>query len=167
MPLFVKNHDDCCSTIIGGRVEVRMYTMSSKAGTPNRRGQGRRFYGIGDARIQPQMFERTAGMTNNGKLWVTVAPRAARLLMDYMNDCRDAAIWEMIDPKLECKLSFTVQEIDRGVTHRFNNAAVVGFAEINLSTGVITGLEVVADQYTVDPAGRAVGVSATAPTAIA
>lgn len=136
---------DCCDVIIGGRVEVRTYPSATGSGALQN-NRSRIFYGIGDARIQPQMFEKTAGMTNNGKLWVTVAPRAARLLMDYSNDCK-SNIWDMIDPKIECKMTVMVWELDRNVIHQLRNASIVGFAELNLSTGIITGLEFASSQY--------------------
>lgn len=143
-----KQGSDCCDVVIGGRVEVRMH-QSALGGGDNAGKHERIYYGIGDARVQPQMFERGAGMTNNGKMWVTVTPRLARLVMDYTNDC-SSDIWDLIDPKIECKLTFLITELDRGIVHRFRNASMIGFAEINLQSGVISGLEVVSGEYSRD-----------------
>lgn len=146
---------DCCHTIIGGQIDIKIAPELGDDFQGPPPGPGGlpgelTYHGMGDARIQPTTSERTAGMTNGGVMWITVAPRVARVVMDFANKCDNGKlpIWDLIRPEgHDCKLRVTIREKDRGWVHVFSQAAIVGFAEFNLSTGVVSGLELVSDQY--------------------
>jgi len=140
---------DCADVVIGGRVSFAIQNGPSGRAV---------FSTMGNARINPATSERTAGMTANGKLWVTVAPRPARATVTFANNKSNdgADFWGMLalvkngtgpQPAANCLLDVEIAETDRGVIHIFKGASIVGFPELDTNSGEITGLEVVSDTY--------------------
>jgi len=122
--------DPCCDTVIGGEIYV-------VAGD-------KRYEGMGDATILPASVERTAAASSGGRLVVTEAAVPATARIDFANLC-DADPLEL--QTLRCKVDVTVVEKSRGFRHLFTQAVIVGRPEVNLATGVVSGLEIASDQY--------------------
>lgn len=132
--------DPCCADIVGGEVYINAYFPS---------GGSARYEGLGDVRIQPQKTARASGASSAGRIWVTEAARPVRALLSFVNRCD-------FDPRRlwteRCRLNVTIVEKSRGFWHQMTRCVVVGDMEINLSTGEISGMEVVSDDYTYEVA---------------
>lgn len=122
--------DPCCDTVIGGKVYVSM--------------GDRRFEGLGEATIHPRPVERSHGATSGGRLWVTEEARAPDAEISFANHC-DADPLDLFDAR--CQVDVTFVEDSRGIRHLFTRASVVGWPEINLATGEVSGLLIVTDNY--------------------
>lgn len=122
--------DVCCDTIVGGRV----YVSNGDS----------RWEATGDVTIMPRTVERTADASSGGRMFVTEKAVPARARMDFLNYC-NADPLDLFDAR--CHVDVTIVEMDRGFRHLFTKAAIVGNIEKNLSTGVVTGIEIATDRY--------------------
>lgn len=132
--------DVCCNEIIGGEILIRVTRGLGGAESPTAE-----YEALGNVRIQPKKIARTAGASSAGSLWVVEESRPVRVLMSFVNRCRadPSFLWDA-----RCGLTITVVEKSRGVAHILTNAVVVGDPyEVNLNTGEVTGVELVADRY--------------------
>lgn len=137
-------YDQCCSEIIGGEV----YIIANFS-------EGSAYYeALGDVRIQPARIERTAGSSSGGRIWVTEVARPIRAILSFVNRCDQNPV--MLYCK-RCLVQITVVEKSRGFFHQFTNSLIVGTPEINLSTGEISGIEIVTDEYSFSEAGEILG----------
>ena len=129
--------EDCCDTIIGGEI----YITATIANVGERL-----FEALGEVRIQPTRVERTAGASSAGRLWVVETARPIRAIMTFANRCS-------VDPFLSfcnhCNMSINIVEKSRGYTHMLTDAVVIGMPEKNLSTGEVSGMEIVSSAYNV------------------
>jgi hypothetical protein len=123
--------DPCCERIIGGLV----YFSVGDA----------RFEATGDVTIEPATVERTGEATAGGRTYVTEKAKPARFSCDFANICGNADPMILWDAR--CNVNITVVEHSRDIRHLFTNTTVVGTPSINLSTGIVAGLQGVTDQY--------------------
>ena len=133
----VPDRDQCCDTVIGGEIYIT-------ATIPH---IGERLYeALGEVRIQPTRLERTAGASSAGRLWIVETARPIRAIMTFANRCS-------VDPFelfcSHCNMSVNIVEKSRGYTHLLTGAVVIGMPEKNLSTGEVSGMEIVAGSYVV------------------
>ena len=144
-------YDVCCSEIIGGEV----YIVANFQNAPSEY-----YEAMGDVRIQPSRVERTAGASSAGRVWVTEASRPCRVIMSFANRCDQNPVRLYCS---RCLIDITVVEKSRGFFHQFTNSLVVGNPEVNLSTGEISGIEIVTDEYTIGSSGVILGQEGTCP----
>jgi hypothetical protein len=136
----------CCSEVIGG--EVYIFANFTQSG-------GSEYYeALGDVRIQPARIERTAGSSSAGRIWVTEAARPIRAIMSFVNRCDQNPVRLYCE---RCLVDITVVEKSRGFFHSFTQSLIVGAPEINLSTGEISGIEIVTDDYTMQQSNEVLG----------
>lgn len=133
----------CCNDIIGGEVYI---TARFRGGTGTQ-GNFVTYEGIGEIRLQPSKVSRASGATSAGRIWVTEAARPVRAIMTYANRC-DADPMRLFMER--CDLDITIVEKSRGIWHYMMRAIVSGDVEKNLSTGEISGIEIIADNYRVE-----------------
>jgi len=103
------------------------------------------FEAMGDVSIDPTKTEREAAATAGGKAVVTEKSKPAKFSCDFANisGARDPMIlWQA-----RCGVDVTVVEKGRNVRHLFTNCTIVGTPQINLSSGVVSGMEGVTDSY--------------------
>jgi hypothetical protein len=132
--------DPCCNDIIGGEIYIRA-RFNNNAGAVGDPGSPVVTYeGMGDVRIQPSGVSRTAGATTGGSEWITEQARPVRLLMNYANRCEHDPMRLFME---RCEIDITVVERTRGIWHRMTHVKSVGDVEKNLSTGEITGIELI------------------------
>lgn len=137
---------NCCSEVIGG--EVYIFANFTQSG-------GSEYYeALGDVRIQPARIERTAGASSAGRVWITEAARPIRVIMSFVNRCDQNPVRLYCE---RCLVNITVVEKSRGFFHTFTQSLIVGAPEINLSTGEISGIEIVTDDYTVHQSNEVLG----------
>jgi hypothetical protein len=134
----------CCSEIIGGEV----YIIANFDNTSEY------YEALGDVRIQPARIERTAGASSAGRVWVTEASRPIRVVMSFINRCDQNPIRLYCS---RCLVDIVVVEKSRGFTHSLTQCLVVGAPEVNLSTGEISGIELVTDDYTAQQTTEVLG----------
>jgi hypothetical protein len=133
----------CCDDVIGGLIQI-IVTFSGQGG--NQGGGQQKYEAMGEVRIQTIGVTRASGATSWGHVWVTEAARPLRILCSYPNRCG-------LDPldlfKQRCRLLVTVIEWSRGFQHTFTDCIATGEVENNLTTGEVTGIELVCnwDQY--------------------
>jgi hypothetical protein len=135
----------CCDVVIGGLVVIEA-VFHGGGGGGGQEGNSLTLEAMGEVRIQPMNVTRTAGASSGGTLWVTEAARPYRLILTFVNRCNK-------DPlrlfRERCQISITLTELSRcdDMTHKFLGCVIVGDVEMNLATGEITGMEVVAQTY--------------------
>lgn len=137
--------NSCCSEIIGG--EVYIFANFGSGGSEY-------YEALGDVRIQPARIERTAGASSAGRIWVTEASRPIRVVMSFVNRCDQNPVRLYCE---RCLINITVVEKSRGFFHSFTQSLIVGAPEINLSTGEISGIEIVTDDYTMQASNEVLG----------
>jgi hypothetical protein len=132
--------ETCCNDIIGGEIYIlaRFHNNVGAVGDPG--SPVVRYEGMGDVRLQPSGVSRTAGATTGGSEWVTEQARPVRLLMNYANRCEHDPMRLFME---RCEIDLTVVERTRGIWHRLTHVKSVGDVEKNLSTGEITGIELI------------------------
>ncbi len=117
---------ECCDDVIGGEFFIMV--------------NGVRYEGMGSLTIQQSGRERTAEATAHGELAITEKAQPIRARVDFANRCnadpRD--IWQE-----RCKMKITFVEKTRGFSHLFSAGYAVGNPELDLSTGLVTGIEFV------------------------
>ena len=146
-------HDICCSEIIGGEV----YIVANFS-------EGSAYYeALGDVRIQPARIERTAGSSSGGRIWVTEVSRPIRAILSFVNRCDQNPVRLYCE---RCLVQITVVEKSRGFFHQFSNSLIVGTPEINLSTGEISGIEIVTDEYSMSEETEVLGKYCPTPPVI-
>jgi hypothetical protein len=146
---------DCCDDIVGGEVYITAKFQaghgSGGGGGPGGQGGGDenapvQFEGMGEVRIQPSRVTRASGASSGGAVWITETARPVKVLMSYINRCSHDPMQLFMQ---RCLVDISVIEKSRGFTHIFNSAHVTGDPEKNLTTGEITGIELVGGSYTV------------------
>lgn len=137
----------CCSEVVGGEV----YIVAHFSGTDSSY-----YEALGDVRIQPSRVERTAGASSGGRVWVTEVSRPMRVILSFINRCDTNPMRLYCE---RCQIGITVFEKSRGFMHQFNDCLIVGAPEVNLSTGEISGIEIVTDDYSVGWIGEMAGGS--------
>lgn len=119
----------CCDQIAGGEVYITLDRKNGKAG---------RYEAIGDVSIMPAPTEVEANSSSGGRLVVTHRSKPITASFDLANLCgADPA--DLING---CNVDITVVEHTRGFRHLFSQAVITGNPELNLSTGVWSGLQV-------------------------
>lgn len=115
---------ECCDDVIGGEYFVKM--------------GGARYEGMGALTIRPAGRERTAAATAHGEIVITeeAIPVTARL--DFANKCNadPKDLWEQ-----RCSFDVTFVEASRDLAHMFSKAYAVGTPEIDVTTGLVSGIE--------------------------
>lgn len=133
--------DPCCNEIIGGLVVIK--AVFANVSSQETRGGGERvatYEGMGEVRIQPMPVSRASGASSGGHVWVTEAARPIRALLSFANRCDNDPTRLFAE---RCRVHITVYEMSRGFRHTLTDALIVGDAEVNLSTGEVTGIEIV------------------------
>lgn len=125
--------DACAKRITGGLVVIEKGDI--------------RWEATGDVTIQPSTTEREAAATAGGVVYVTERAVPATFAMDLLNLPDDRSPMALFDER--CDLNITVFEKSRGIRHLFTDASIIGRPEVNLSTGVVSGISGVTDQYSV------------------
>lgn len=123
--------DPCCDRIIGGEVYISVGDVT--------------FQAMGDVTISPTTSVREAMATAGGMTVITSRSKSATFSMDLANLCGDSdpmMLWES-----RCNVDVTVVEKSRGIRHLFTKSSIVGEPSINLSTGVLSGLQGATDNY--------------------
>lgn len=103
------------------------------------------FEAMGDVTIKPGRVSREASATAGGKVVVVEKSDPPSFSCDFANITgeRDPMIlWEA-----RCGINVTAVEKGRGIRHLFTNCTIVGSPEINISTGIVSGIEGVTDSY--------------------
>lgn len=122
--------DECCDTIIGGKVYV---SVGSERWECN-----------GDVTLQTENVSREASTSAGGKLQVIERSRPQTAAGDFSNFCKG-------DPRVlfrkRCKVDVAIVEDSRGLVHFFSEAAIAGDPSLNLQTGVISGIVIATDTY--------------------
>jgi len=138
--------DACCDVIIGGEIYITAEFKLSAAG-----GVGH-YEAMGEVRIQPSTIERTGGATSAGAVWVTEASRPVRAILTFANRCSNNPMRMFCE---RCRVHIDIVEKSRGITHSLTDCVIVGFPEINLSTGEVSGIEIVcAGKYSIEEAKK-------------
>src|SRR5262245_18653278 len=130
----------CCDDVIGGLITI---TVQYPGGGDTQDGASVMYEGMGEVRIQPAGVTRTAGASSGGSVWVVEAARPVRALITFTNRCEHDPCRLFMN---RCRINVTVTEVSRAIWHTFSNAFVVGDVEKNLSTGEVTGIEIVTDR---------------------
>lgn len=156
---------DCCDDIVGGEVYIKA-TFSGPVfgGAGGSGGQAPLHYeGFGEVRIQPSRVTRASGASSGGAIWITETARPAKVLLSFINRCSNDPMQLFMQ---RCQVSISVIEKSRGFTHLFTDAHVTGDVEKNLSTGEITGIELVGATYQVISQGLEDTVGNLLPTVV-
>lgn len=122
---------DCCDVITGGRIVIRT-------------SDGKTFEGYGDCEIEPRNINRKADATSSGRMSVQIEPKLFICKIPFANLC-DADPLDLFDQS--CKVNVTVLEVDRGFSHMFTAASIIGTPRLNAMQGKIENMEIHTDKY--------------------
>lgn len=117
---------ECCDDVIGGEYFVKI--------------NGTRYEGMGALTIRSAGRERNAEATAHGEIAITEKAKEVRARLDFANRCSadPKDIWEE-----RCAFPVTFVEKSRGFEHIFSSAYSVGEPELDVTTGLVTGIEFV------------------------
>lgn len=146
--------DPCCDDVIGGEITITArFGAGGAAGAAGGASNNTETYeGMGEVRLQPSKVSRASGASSGGTVWITESARPIRLIMNYVNRCSKDPMRIFME---RCQMDITVVEKSRAVWHFLTGALAVGDVEKNLSTGEISGMEIVAQKYRTRRANQA------------
>src|SRR5580765_163467 len=143
---------ECWHDIVGGELYITAQ-FAGVTGIGGGGGQGGgdqnapvQYEGFGEVRIQPARVTRASGASTGGAIWITETARPAKIIMSYINRCAHDPMQMFMQ---RCLVNISVVEKTRGFTHLFSAAHITGDVEKNLTTGEISGIEIVGANYEV------------------
>jgi hypothetical protein len=139
---------ECCDDIVGGEVYITAQFGGAvgPGGGPGSEQAPVQYEGFGEVRIQPARVTRASGASSGGAIWITETARPSKVIMSYINRCAHDPMQLFMQ---RCLVNVSVVEKTRGFTHIFNEAHITGDVEKNLTTGEISGMEIVGGSYQV------------------
>lgn len=120
--------------------------MDTKGGRFTLEINGRTFTGRGAAKINPSTVALENGANQDGSGYSTIKPKLASLDLSFDRGRSAAVKWDAAF--MLARVNVTFVESDVGVTHLFTNGRWSGEgAEIDSSTGEVTGIKIETDSY--------------------